>query len=93
MTSPVFVGDTGTEIVLETGVDLSSATLRRIVARKPNGVDVNWTATADSATAIKYVTQDNDLDLAGVWQLQAYVETPSWKGSGAVVSMTVSQVL
>lgn len=93
MTTQVFVGDVGTEIALDCGTALSSATVRRIIAKKPNGTSVTWTAVADGTNGIKYVTQPNDLDIAGVWQLQAYVELPAWKGSGAVALMTVAPVL
>ena len=93
MSTQVFVGDVGTEIALDCGTALSTASVRRIIAKKPNGTRVTWTAVADGTNGIKYVTQANDLDVAGTWQLQAYVELPTWKGSGAVASMTVSQVL
>ena len=91
--SQVFVGDIGTEIVLDCGAVVSSATARKIYALKPNGTKVTWTATADGTTAIKYVTQINDLDIPGVWQLQAYVEVSGWKGSGEVAELEVKSLL
>ena len=93
MTTQVFVGDIGTEIAVDCGTSLTTATVRKIIAKKPNGTSVTWTAVADGTNGIKYVTQANDLDVAGVWQLQAYVELSAWKGSGAVASMTVAPVL
>ena len=49
----VFVGDTGTEIALDCGTSLTTATLRKIIARKPNGTSVEWTAVADGTNGIK----------------------------------------
>ena len=89
----VFVGDVGTEIVLDCKEDISAATAREIVARRPNGTRVAWSAVADGTTAIKYVTQDGDLCVAGNWKLQARVELPGWSGRGEVASLVVLSAL
>ena len=91
--STVFIGDTGTEIVLDCGIDVSTATVRNIIVRKHNGTKVTWGAVADGTTAIKYVTSAGDLDVPGTWKLQAYVEMPGWKGLGEVATLTVSNPL
>lgn len=85
----LFIGDTGTEIVLDCGIDVSSATARKIIARKPSGTRVEWTAAAEGSTSIKYVTQADDLNVAGEWALQAHIEMPDWIGSGDVVRLQV----
>lgn len=87
----VFLGDTGTEIVLDCGVNVTTATVRKIVARKQNGVKVTWLASLDGTNAIKYTTTEFDLDVAGTWYLQAYVEMPNWKGYGGKAMLTVSK--
>lgn len=89
----VFVGDVGTEIVVDCGTDVSSATVRSIVIRKPNGAMEVWPAVADGTTAIKHVTVDGDLDVPGVWKLQAAIEMPGWKGSGTIATLTVEKPL
>lgn len=86
----VFVGDTGTEIILDCGTDISTGTLFRIEARKPNGTKIHWTATLDGTRKIKYAVQAGDLDTAGKWALQAYVELPGWSGRGEIAAMQVS---
>lgn len=86
----VFVGDVGTEIVLECGVDISNATVMKIHARLPNDKTVVWTAAIDGTTRVKYLTQTGDISETGTWKLQAYVEMPGWKGFGAITKMTVS---
>lgn len=89
----VFVGDIGTEIVLDCGTNVSAATVRSIVARKASGVKVTWTAQADGLNSVKYVTTSGDLDVAGVWKLQAYIEMPGWKGYGEITPLTVKTPL
>ena len=88
--SNVFVGDVGTEIVLDCGVDISSATLRKIIVRKPmSSTRTEWNAIAEGSTSIKYVTTEGDIDSAGIMTLQAYVEMPNWKGYGNKVNVNV----
>ena len=89
----IFVGDVGTAISLDCEVDISAASVRRIVVRKPNGRRVQWTAVADGTTKIKYVTQAGDLDVAGDWDMQAYVELPTWKGRGAISTLKVRNTI
>lgn len=91
--SVVFVGDVGTSIVLDCGVSVANASVRQIRVKKPNGRKLTWSAVLDSTNAIKYVTTAGDLDVEGVWLLQAYIELPSWKGLGEVAQMTVSKGL
>lgn len=85
----IYVGDVGTEIILDCGVDISNATVREIVARKPNGQVVTWAATASGTTAIKRTVLAGDLDVAGRWMLQAKVATPAWSGLGETFSIIV----
>lgn len=163
-----YVGDVGTEIILDCKVDISSATIKQIKCRKPNGTEVSWNATLlgrifnlsivsggsgynvgdilllsqglsgvgaivkvktvsgsaitsisieDSGngyqanlpveisggagsgaeflvtevkgTMLKYVVQQGDFDQPGIYNLQAYVVLPEWKGLGETVSFEV----
>lgn len=85
----LFVGDVGTEIALDCGVDISTATVRNIVVRKSNGAKVTWAASADGTDGVVYTTLADDINVAGPWSLQAYIEMPGWKGYGAVVKLNV----
>ena len=93
MNDVVFVGDIGTEIALDCGAPLTGASLLRIVVKKPSGAIVNWTAVADGPNGLRYVTQAGDLDQAGDWQLQAFVQLPTWTGRGQIVRLTVLPAL
>lgn len=88
--SKTYIGDVGTEIILDCGVDVSAATVRTIKALKPDGTSVDWTAVLEGTTAIKYTIQSGDLDQAGAWKLQAYIEIASWSGLGETAKLKVS---
>ena len=85
MTSKVYVGDTGTAIILDCGQDISAATVRSIEARKPDGTTASWAASASGTNAIRFDTLAGTLDQAGKWRLQAKVTLPSglWRGATA----------
>ncbi len=89
--STVFTGDVGTVISLDCGENIATATLMKIKVRKSNGQKVTWDATLDGANAIKYVTGVGDLDVPGTWHLQAYVEMPTWRGSGEVALLVIGR--
>jgi MinD-like ATPase involved in chromosome partitioning or flagellar assembly len=81
----VYVGDVGTQIVLDCEQDISTATVREILARKPDGTVVTWPASASGTDAISYTILAGDLDQRGQWRLQARVTMPdgSWLGRTA----------
>ena len=85
----VYVGDTGTIIVLDCGEDISSAISRTIQARKPSGQVVSWNATASGTNSISFTSQQGTFDQAGTWKLQAVIITPNgtWKGETVAVQV------
>ena len=89
--SEVFVGDVGTELLLDCGTDISTATLVKIIARTPRGNKKEWTGAVLGTTTVRYVVAAGDLDYPGNWTLQTYVEMPGWSGRGALVTLKVSQ--
>jgi hypothetical protein len=86
--SKVYVGDTGTLVELDTGADLSTATLVNVKAKKPDGTAVTWVATV-SGTTVRYTTLTADFDQHGGWTLQAYVEMPTGRWTGEAAALTV----
>lgn len=89
--SEVFVGDVGTELLLDCGTDISTATLVKIIARTPRGNKKEWVGTIQGTTLVRYVVGAGDLDYPGNWALQVYVEMPGWSGRGALATLKVSQ--
>lgn len=63
-------------------VDLSAASLKNIILVKPDRTKMTKTAdfyTDGSDGKIKYVSVANDLDVIGIWRIQAYVEVGAKK--------------
>jgi hypothetical protein len=76
-----FVGDT-LKLSLATGVDLSGYDTLEIAFQRPDGTTGVWTAAMDSTdhTQMAYTTSTTDLNMPGVWFVQAHVV-----GSGGIV--------
>lgn len=89
----VVMGDIGTEFTLDCGVDISTATVRKIIVLKPDGTTVEWPAVASGANEIMYTTIAGDLVVSGVHYLQAQIEMPGWSGSGETASFEVKRKL
>ena len=85
----IYVGDIGTDIILDTGMDLAGATTLKMKYKKPNAVIGEWTGTVTATTKIKHTSLAGELDVAGKWVLQAYVVIAGWTGHGESVNMTV----
>ena len=87
--SKVYVGDTGTAIVLDTLQDISTASLAAIEVRKPNGVLLTWTGAVYETTKVRFITLSDTLDLPGEWAMQARVTMPSGSWLGEVALLRV----
>jgi hypothetical protein len=88
------VGNVGTEIKCNVGIDVTDATCTRLLVEKPSGTQVQWAATKQ-LTFLSYITQAGDLDEAGSWQLQAYIEHPDYPANvySPIVRFTVDSRL
>lgn len=86
----LFVGDVGTEIILDCGVDITSASVVKILVRKPGVPGVSeWVGTIEGTTQVKYTTKAGDLNAAGLYLLQAHVTMPTWSGKGETATLQV----
>ncbi len=73
-------------ITLETNYNaLASASVTRILYKKPNGTTGYWTATV-SGTKLIYNVQNGDIDINGTWKFQSYIEAGGLKGFGSVAT-------
>lgn len=82
----IFKGDIGVKITVDTVIDVSSATVKKIFYRKPDGTSGYWTGTleADNTHLSFTTTVLTDLDVVGMWTCQSYVEMPGFSGFGEV---------
>lgn len=86
----LYINAIGKTIIVDTGLDIHDATVLKLRIKKPNDVVVEWVATLEGLTKLKYTTTTtSDLDQAGRYLLQAYVETPSIHDHGYTTSFEV----
>jgi hypothetical protein len=94
----IHVGDIGTlfELTLEDGdgvaVDISSATVKELHFRRGDGSALKVTAafeTNGSDGVLQYVTVLGDLNSAGDWEVQPYLEMVDWRGHAGTVRFVV----
>lgn len=93
MTTIIRKGDVGTLIRVDIGVDITDATVKRLIYVKPNGVAGIWAGTIADSNFITYITKAGDISLPGLWKLQSYIETPSGKWYGDLATFTVQDRL
>jgi hypothetical protein len=90
--SKIYVGDIGTDIRLDCGSDISTATETNIEVLKPDGSTETWTGTIVDDNFISHITVDGDLDMKGSYKVQAAVTMPAWEGRGETTSFIVYDV-
>ncbi len=84
-----YVNEIGTEIIVDCGQDVSSATTTKLEVRKPDGTLAEWDATIYETDYLKYLTVAGDFDQAGLYAIQPYLVLPTWTGRGETVTFYV----
>lgn len=89
MADKSYKGDVGTVFLINCGTNISTATVKKLLVKKPDGTQVEWIATISGTNYLQYTTITNDLDQNGTYYLQSYIEMPSWKGRGETAIFTI----
>ena len=90
---PIFETQTLFDLILDTNVDVSTATTTDIKYTKPDGTTGTWTGAAYETTKIKYEVQTDDLDDVGIWKFQTIVTIGGRTGYGEIVQVQVDSKL
>jgi hypothetical protein len=77
---------------LDTGISMSTATNKRILAKSPTGVVSEFSASSDGNYLV-YSFDAASFNDEGVWQLQASAEIDAKKIYGQIVSINVKRTL
>jgi hypothetical protein len=80
-------------LTLETGIDISSASVRQIKYKKPNGTTGSWNADLVGTTKMSYQFSNETLDTPGNWSVQAYVVIGGLYAFGKAVNIEVGRPL
>lgn len=87
MANTVFKNQSLLSIILDTkNTDLASATVKKIIFKKPKGQKGEYVATVVDETKLRYDFQPGDIDQAGMWKFQAHIEIGGKVGLGEVFS-------
>ena len=94
-----YINEVGTDILLDTGIDISDAGFVHVTYKKPDAVTLGtWVGAIYSSYSeiakatgyyfVKYTLLVADLDQAGTWKFQAFLATTSgvagtWHGETA----------
>lgn len=87
-----YIGEIGTEILVDTGVDITGATDTKIQCKKPDGTIVAWTATISGTTKLKYTIISGDFNQSGTYTLQASLILTGWTGRGETATFDVDEL-
>ena len=91
-------GDIGTKIRYNAQESLAAETVLKLKWRKkPSNVDGlhipettgEWLATVYNANSAQYITSSAIDFIAGIIEIQIYIETPTWKGHSEVKEFIV----
>lgn len=85
--------DIGLILRLNTGVDISAATVANILYKKPSGTTGSFTGSTSDTYYVSYTTTSEDIDESGEWKFQAYVETSSYTVRGQISKVRVIEAL
>jgi hypothetical protein len=89
MSDKVYVGDVGTDIIVDCGQDISGATSTSLEVNKPDGTNVSWTATIYQSNYLKYTIIADDFDQEGIYRVQSKLTLGGWTGRGETANFRV----
>ena len=84
-----YVGEIGASLLIDTGINVLAATLVRINVLRPDGEEATWDGVVYQTTIIKHIMQEGDVDVPGIYKLQAYIETETMKLRGETIELYV----
>jgi hypothetical protein len=88
-----YIDEIGTDVIVDCGQDISTATVHKLEVRKPDGTTDEWDAEPytidDEPNYLIYTTISGDFDQAGLYSIQSYIEMDGWEGRGQTVTFEV----
>jgi len=85
----IYVGDVGTEIIVDCGEDITNGVDPVLKVLLPDGTEVEWTCSVVETTKLRHVSDANTFKVKGQHKLQAYPNLPNWIGRGKTKAITV----
>ena len=89
MSDKPYVGDIGTDVIDDCGVEITGATPTVLKVEKPDGTFHDWSATIHQSNYLKHTTVSGDFDQAGIYKVQVSLTLGGWSGLGETDSFQV----
>lgn len=89
MSDKSYVGDIGTILEVDCGVDISASTTHNLMVQKPDLTTVELVGVIHNVNFIRYTTIDGDLDQAGVYRIQSKIVISAWEGLGETAKLRI----
>jgi hypothetical protein len=91
----VYQGTVGLKISIVPNIEVKKVVFSKLIVRLPNKELTEWFSTVDvDNNEIYYITDINDLKLAGKYIIQPYIETDDgYKGYGDKFILSVSPTI
>ncbi len=85
-----YVGDIGTDIILDVHEDLTGATVG-ISVRKPSGTTAVWPAAVHESRSVRHTAAAGDFNETGVYRVQPVISLAdgTWSGRGKTAEFRV----
>lgn len=93
MADKYFENDIGTEVLMDCQESIADATVIQFKVKKSDGTEATWEGILHNENFIKYITIESSFNLWGKYEIQPYIETPTWKGHGTVDTFVIDKKL
>ena len=88
----VYKNTYGQDLRVKVGKDLSTAVSHMLLVKKPNGVETTWLtsiATPPTNGVLSHIITEGELNVLGLYKIQAYVQYASGIFKGETVALRV----
>jgi hypothetical protein len=77
-----YKGTVGTDLIVNAGCDISTASSQELWITKPSGTKVIWPAEIYNSRFLKHTIVAGDWDESGTFKLQSHIVIDGWDGPG-----------
>jgi len=94
-----YLHETGSDLILDTGINIGTVSDKMIYFKKPSGLEGSWTGTLYSSYSdiaaltgtyfVKHTLAYLDLDISGEWRFNAYVAAADGTWWGETVKINI----
>lgn len=84
-----YIGEIGTVITVDCGEDISAATNTKFKVKKPDGTEIEWSASIYNTNYLQYTTINSDLNQYGEYIIQSSLTISGWTGLGDADSFII----